>query len=66
MKMKRIATNSKSRSKKETSDVSGTNSSDDLTEAEKTVGVHILGKLDNERHFGKSKPVGPKKDKNKG
>lgn len=45
---------------------SGQNSEDGLTDAEKAVGVHILGKKDMQRHFGtadvNSDQHGPIKD----
>lgn len=42
------------RDQQKTDIVSGQNSADDLTNAEKTVGVHIIGKKDMQRHFGTS------------
>lgn len=54
MKKKRKMPKTESRDKSETDKASGANSGVDLTDTEKKVGVHILGKRDMQRHFGTS------------
>lgn len=54
MKSKRKAPKTNSRDKKDIGGSSGTKDAADLTEAEKLVGVHILGKEDTVRHFPSS------------
>ncbi len=63
MKKNRIVPQTRSRDKSETDNVSDTNSADGLTDAEKIVGVHILGTRDMKRHFGASRPAGQGNDK---
>lgn len=54
MKTKRKAPKAKSLDKKDARCGPGTRDAIDLTEAEKLVGVHILGKEDTVRHFQSS------------
>lgn len=54
MSRKRTKLNIDSKVKIEMDNSSGTNGPDDLIETEKIVGIHILGKLDMQRHFGTS------------
>ena len=63
MKKNRTVPKTKSRDKSETENVSDTNSADGLTEAEKIVGVHILGTRDMNRHFGAFRSAAQEKDK---